>query len=236
MVTGIVLWIWMPLDARQEIPSRVDFTAVEKAISDPVSPFYYPVLLDRFLNHDARITIGEYRYLYYGFTFQNNYKPYDKCSSEDSVNVYLNRDTLSVKDLMKLHAFLIMNLNEKPVALKPLLMMASVCERLGESDSAGIWYQKYEKLLQAILTTGSGTSDTTAWQVIWVNDEYMILNALGFTYCGPQMLTPSRHNYLGVKENDLGVMGLYFDVSRMFSSAFKPIEPASPGAKKKHRK
>jgi hypothetical protein len=210
-------------EAQIEIPASVDYKDIERKISDPASPVYYPVLLDRYMNNDLHMTIEEYRYLYYGFTFHPGYQPYSMTIAEDSLNSMLLKDSLDQADLKVMQRLLYTNLREKPIALKPLLIMASVCEKLGDSKEAATWYSKYEKCLQAILSTGDGKSTSTAWDVIWINDEYMILNELGFEFTGPQQLIESSYDYLGVAENNLGVKGLYFNVNRLFEAGFKEL-------------
>ena len=43
-----------------------DMSAVRLAVQDRTSPYYYPVLMDRYLRRDTTLTADDYRYLYLG--------------------------------------------------------------------------------------------------------------------------------------------------------------------------
>ena len=61
----------------------VNYDSVEAATTNPEKDTHYPKLLQRFNKFDTSLTLDEYRFLYYGFAFNDGYAPYqDNGTSE----------------------------------------------------------------------------------------------------------------------------------------------------------
>ena len=65
--------------------TRPDFKTIEAAIKDKNSPLFYSKLMERYKNNDTTLTNEEYRYLYYGYSFQTEYSPYGRPSQSDAI-------------------------------------------------------------------------------------------------------------------------------------------------------
>ena len=79
-----LLWAFMlilPLIGSAKIPDEED---IRRKIFDPTSKFYYINLMMRY-NNLERLNDDEYHYLYYGFAFQENYKPTASNPSADEL-------------------------------------------------------------------------------------------------------------------------------------------------------
>ena len=55
-----------------------DFQAIKTETLNPDSKYYYPKLIAKFHSNDTTMTLDEYRHLYYGYMFQEDYNPYRK--------------------------------------------------------------------------------------------------------------------------------------------------------------
>lgn len=55
---------------------KPDFQKIAKETSDPHSKFYFPTLIKHFNRNDTSMTHEEYRNLYLGYLFQEDYDPY----------------------------------------------------------------------------------------------------------------------------------------------------------------
>ena len=53
--------------------NKPNFKEIEKSIKDKNSPFFYAKLMERYSNNDTALTIEEYHYLYYGFSFKDTF-------------------------------------------------------------------------------------------------------------------------------------------------------------------
>ena len=49
-----------------------DIEAVRQAVQNPESPCFYPRLIARYMQRDTTLTTEEYRYLYLGYSFQDD--------------------------------------------------------------------------------------------------------------------------------------------------------------------
>ena len=81
--------------------------------------------------------------------------------------------------------------------------------------------EEYKKVSQqrrivqdAIVSTGDGMSDNTAFYVIKVAHQFDILPFLGYTYGGEdKIIRGKKVNYLTLGENRFGVERVYFNIS-----------------------
>ena len=73
----------------------------------------------------------------------------------------------------------------------------------------------------AIMSSGDGLSIETALVVIYVPDEYEMLEVLGFESTQKQALMGEGYDRLEVKKNTFDITYLYFDVRRLFEIGFR---------------
>ncbi len=92
---------------------------------------------------------------------------------------------------------------------------------LGLIASLGIARVEVRRRLKvAIISTGDGRSAQTAFSVIYVQDEYELLEVLGFEFDGNQHLLEGGFDMLELKVNPAGIDALFFDVSRLLEVGF----------------
>ena len=70
----LLLLALMPLLAMAKTPVEQD---IIDRITDQRSPYYYMKLMMRYTNGALDLTDDDYHYLYYGFAYQDAYKPLD---------------------------------------------------------------------------------------------------------------------------------------------------------------
>ena len=216
----VVLWMgfslttWAQSDEGYSIP---DYNEIEKLTQDKNSMFYYENLLSRYNNHDTTLTLRDYRMLYFGAFFQDNYKPFFQTPQADSIKILLSTNSElrdeHWKEMVRLGTA---NLHQNPFDLKGINIVWVADRQLGDSANANIYFDKLRKLVQTILATGDGLSEKTAFHVLNVAHEYDIINILGYEFAGDQQLTDSHCDYLTLKSNDDNLEGLYFDVKQVF--------------------
>jgi hypothetical protein len=216
------LSITVLLNAQQFQYTKVDFNIIKSVITSETSVFYYPRLYNRYQNNDTTMTVEEFRYLYYGFTFQDQYTPYDRLEAENSVKELLAADTLKADDFRKLYNSCKEILHKHPFSVQYLLTMGVACSKLGLSKEATAYYFKYDRILSAILSSGDGATEESAWCVIQIPDEYELVRALEFEPTGEQrFLSKSLCDFIFVNKNEYDIEGFYFDVSKPFSQSLK---------------
>ncbi len=191
------------------------YTQIRTNIFDNSSPFFYPNLYDRYIQGDTSLTLEDFRHLYYGYTFQSKYIPYLESKYEANLLSYLKKGRLSSVELKKFIEVAELKLKELPYDIRTLNILAFSYAQNGDSLMNTITKFKKEMLVNAILSTGDGKSEKTAFHVIDPPHERDILNELGFRYAGSSNLANVLCDYLIVKPNERNVRGIYFDVSRL---------------------
>lgn len=194
--------------------SNVDYNDVKAKTQLTNSPYYYTKILDRYKKNDTTLATKDYYYLYYGFTFTNNYDP----NNDEAVNA------LVISEIEKLNSSKALKnalqLYEKdPVNLK-LLLYISVCySNLSDHKLKKIYTDKYAKIIKAIYNSGDGKSMETAYVVIRINDEYQLLQVLHLTVKKhalvntTDVLTIDKKGQKGRKKK---ISILYFNVNKIF--------------------
>ena len=76
----LVLLLFLPLMATAKIPVEED---IIRQTLDSESPYYYPNLMLRYQSGDDSMTEEDYHYLYYGYAYQDAYKPLNANSDMD---------------------------------------------------------------------------------------------------------------------------------------------------------
>jgi hypothetical protein len=211
----------MPLHAQHFSYTPVDFKTVRSAVTSKKSVFYYPVLFERYRNNDTTLSHEEFRYLYYGYTFQDEYRPYAVHDADSLVTDLMGKDNPTTEDFSVIlgHCREILQLH--PFSIRILLTSAIACSRMGNTIEATLYYFKYRSILSAILSSGDGATEQSAWSVILISDEVELIRSLEFVPSGKQkMIAKSLCEFIYVMANDYGVEGFYFDISRPFARGF----------------
>ncbi len=197
---------------------RPDYDAIGQDIRKKNSGFYYQDLFDRYLRGDTMLNLEEKRHIYYGYSFQDKYSPYGLSLYSDSVRVYLQKDSLTDDDCREVIRLSGLLLEENPFDLRALNYLAYCYHRLNDPAHESLYGSRIMFVFDAIMSSGDGLSEETAFYVIYVSHEYDLVSALDFQFGGQQMLTKQGYDYLSLEPNRFGIDGFYFDVSRCLAS------------------
>ena len=208
-----------------EFPSFLtpDFKYIEKVISDPTSPYYYPVLMKRFNAADTSMTINDLHCLYYGAALQDDYNPYGRDENEivNKALDLLNKEAPSKKELKKALKYLDKAIDMAPMNLDLYNYRHYVNYMLYGQDSrqerADVFH--FIGLLSAIAYSGDGQDMATAYYVINPSHEYTLLRYWELHSLGQSLLQQDGQSYdlLELAENDKDVDELYFNITICFS-------------------
>jgi len=157
--------------------SNIDFDEIKKAIQDNQSDYYYPLLIERFINFDTSFTETEYQHIYYVSVYSDNYSPYRTSDNEKQFIEKFNQ-----KKFEEAIPYGKEVLTENPVNLRFLFRMFICYQELNDMPIAYQYASMYYPLLNVILHSGDGRSKQTAFVVVSVSDEYAILNELELTW------------------------------------------------------
>ncbi|WP_147386979.1 DUF4919 domain-containing protein [Alistipes sp. AF48-12] len=172
------------------------------------SPNTYNQLLARFEQADTTLTPWECAEIYYGFARQSNYKGLvGNGESEAHKLLQLGKYQEAFDQAKSI-------LHECPTSLgahEILLAVSDVCKLPPEETEP--YRKRFRMLLQGIWTSGDGRTKETAFKILGIPDEYVILRVLNVTKTirGESL---DREGYLETKIKAEGIPDgkLYFDI------------------------
>jgi hypothetical protein len=215
-----------------QIISKIDFELIRQQSTDSSSALFYPDLNDRLQRLDTSLKKEEYRVLYYGNIFQENYHPYGATETEKTFNdAFKQGDSLS--QLLPLAQSV---LNENPVNLDLFYKMIISANRAKDKNMAIKWAKIYVSFLEVIYASGTGKDCQHAFVVISVDDEYRITADLGLRVTKQALIgTCDRLQFAkkGQKRKNL-IKTLFFNVQMplsYLSGAFDHMDKPLPDQK-----
>ena len=197
--------------ACMEIYSQApDYETIRRNVVDSTSDSFYPKLMQRYEAFDTTLTVVDYRHLYYGYLFQNNYDSdwnlKDKKTIEKSF-----RDAKKDKTNYDQVITLVNNsLHEYPFDLRSMQFLCFLYHENDEKEMGEKASRRFISLIGAILSSGDGKSCETAYHVIFPQHEFSILKIFQFESAAQKRVDGC--NYLELKENKRGMEGIYFKV------------------------
>ncbi|MFI3263436.1 MAG: DUF4919 domain-containing protein [Rikenellaceae bacterium] len=207
--------------------------AIRTAILSTSSQYFYPLLFERYQQGDTTLNIEDYRHLYYGYVYQDNYRPLELLNYTDSITLTLAQNqsdsVLTENVIGKLEYYIDKAFKAEPFNMNYLNFMTFIKESQGDIEQAKIYATKLQMIKSTILSSGDGLTKNSPWHVLYNSDEKDILNSLGVTYSKP-ILSSAHVEYFHIPGKNHGNKGYYFDISRRY---MKPVEGVAPDPNKR---
>lgn len=204
----------------QDEPTYIkpDFKQIAENIKQKQSTLSYDRLFERFQRADSNFTLAEKYHLYFGYSFTEKYQPYFTSENIKEITTLINTDNLTKEQMQRVIDLSEDVLKGYPFNISMMGYRAYFFRALGKEQQAADEEVRANLVLDAILGTGDGSSKETCFYVIAVGNEYELINTLGLVYGGEQRLIDGKYDYLTLEENDYGMWGMYFDVSRVVAT------------------
>lgn len=197
----------------QDFSNAPNFKEIEVNIKNQSSHFYYPNLMERYMQSDSTMTSEEMRHLYYGFIYQPTYVPTDTSSYNAQLAQVLSKQSFTNNDYSEILQLSDALLLEDPFNLRALNAKLFVYAQQNNVEVYKKMAQRRRIIQNAIISTGDGMTDKTPFYVIKVAHEYDILPFLGYTFGGEDKIVKGKKvNYLSLGENRFGVDKVYFNI------------------------
>ncbi len=187
---------------------KVDMDSVEKQVTSEKNDYYYPKLLKRYNEFDPNLTNDEYRLIYYGFVFQDDYI---KNEPDEDTMLELAKN----KEYEKLITECRKILKKNPVSLRANNELGYALFKTKKEQGEWEKYRnRYYALRKAIMSSGDGLSAETAIKVIYVSDEYNIMRTyLEITNIKTQSLVGACDMFEVEESKYYKANKIYFDIS-----------------------
>lgn len=207
---------------------KPDMALIEQTVNDPNSKYYYPKLIERYERRDTTMQHDEYRLLYYGYLFQEDFDPYRRSEYSEIVDELYYQSQHSRAECDTIIKYAELSLQDNPFDLQQINFLIYALREKKKNHLAAIWQYRLNHLLQAIISSGTGLDKENAWYVISPRHEYNILNFKGYT-ADSQEFMPPYYDYITVeKKTEKDPAGFYFNIKNLLDEYYRkhPEEPA----------
>ena len=214
----ILAFLLLPVTLLAKIPDEED---IIRKTMDASSPYYFTNLMLRY-NNLEQLTDEEYHCLYYGFAYQDSYKPTATNNAADQLYASLmtlnveNPDKGEMNHIISLCNQSLMNDPFSPTALNMLVFAYGA---LGEKDKERAYFHHHQGILKAIKSSGDGRSDKYPLHILMFSHAVDVLSSMGLSSKRPEIISRSVQ-YIPLVEPmrvpDGKIKGYYFDYSRIY--------------------
>lgn len=153
-----------------------DMEKIKTETLDPSSKYYFPKLMANYEKNDTLMTLEDYRYLYLGSIFQEDYDPYRRSPYDSEIEALYYKKDHTRSELDQIIDYAEEALLDDPFDLQQINFLIYALQNRGKINRAKIWQYRLNHLLEAILSTGTGLDAENAWIVTDPKHEYSILN------------------------------------------------------------
>lgn len=200
---------------------KPDMAQIEQMVNDPDSKYYYPKLMAKYERRDTLMQHDEYRLLYYGYMFQEDFDPYRRSDYSDIVDDLYYRSEHSRSECDSIIKYAELSLCDNPFDLQQINFLIYALREKKKNHLANIWQYRLNHLIQAIVSSGTGLDKDNAWYVINPRHEYNMINFKGYV-ADSQEFMPPYYDYITIeKKNDKDPAGFYFNIKNLLDEYYR---------------
>ncbi len=192
----------------------------DKFITRAVTKDEYKALFERFEANDTTLTLSDYNALYYGQPDQEGFLGYGASTAiqQKLISEILTDQNPSKEDWLKAYEVGKNVADMAPFDIENKYFCYISSKNAGKIDESKKWFYKFNKLVDGILSSGDGLTAKTAFKVMCVRDEYVLLKILGLKFTSQALAfeEDTPFDIMSVETNDYGVEKVYFDISSFF--------------------
>ncbi len=214
----IALLLWA-VPATAKVPVEEDIIS---KISEPSSPYYYPNLMMRFEQGDRTLNEEDYHYLYYGYAYQENYRPLVTNEAFDKVMLLVSSLDVDHPEVSKLQEILIAldeALDRDPFNPQLLNLKAYAYGALGNREAEQSAYEQMRHVMMTIEDSGDGLTKESPCHILMFDHALSLLASYGLNTERAKIISREvEYIPLTVPRVVMGkkIRGYYFDYSRIY--------------------
>lgn len=216
---------------------KVDFEEIKKQTQDTAnSRTYYPRLMAAFLRNDSTLlndtlpsgeikrgevmTIDDYRNLYYGYVFQEDYNPFRTSIYSDRLEHLYDKKEFTREESVLIKENARDALADNLFDLRQMTFFIYALKEIRKDNLARIYQFRLNHIVAAIMSSGQGTKEHP-WVVTSIEHEYNILNFMGYVATSHEEVEGGIDYIVVNKKDEKSPEGFYFDVSKIMEVADK---------------
>lgn len=204
--------------AEPRIPEEEDILRQTLSTS---SPYYYTNLMMKYRIGTEEMTADEYFYLYYGYIYQEGYRPFTTNKALDDMFAILSNMNPSNPTVGQLEALIesgTASMELDPFNPKVLNLMAYAYGALGDSHRESQYYNHLNGILRTIESSGTGLKEESPWHILMFSHAYDVVASKGYAYNESKIISRSVEYIPLVKKTHDKIKGFYFDYSRIYKN------------------
>ena len=177
--------VWAQEDSVQLVPvfeaavEAPDHDAILREIIDGKSEHYYPNLMARYRQGDTTLTLTDYRYLYYGYIWQPEYKPFETPAAKDRLLMAVEGDSTTPAKLRSVITFGNQTLEQEPFDPTTINLLVYAYGTLGDTLNERINFYRLQGVLGAIRSSGTGLTEESPWHIIYFSHVKDFMSSYG---------------------------------------------------------
>lgn len=176
--------------------SKINLESIKKEISNQDSDFYYSKMLFKYKGLPKSIDSVEAQHLYYGRTFLEK-----TVSTSDDEFKKLLKD-FNKKNYPEAIAKNRDLLSKDPTNLDLLMIMLQCYDKQKDVKNFTYHLSQFKLLTSAILDSGDGKSEDSAYLVNSVGDEYILINVIQIPRQASRSSKPATGGMFDIWENN----------------------------------
>lgn len=199
------------------VAQRPDEEMIANEISNPTSPFYYPNLMLKYEQGET-LSKQEFHFLYYGFTYSEDYKPLNTNPHMDRVKNIMSRlaiDTPSVSDIDELILAATDAMERDPFSPELLNILAYAYGTSGDKEREKLYFERLQAVFDCIASSGDGLKEKSAMHVIMFSHALDYMTSKGWNHLKARIIS-KEVEFVPFDFPHKKVKGLYFDYSRIY--------------------
>ena len=189
------------------------------------SPYYYTNLMLKYRSVGEVMTAEEYFYLYYGYLYQEAYRPFVDNRSLDEMLLIVSGIDIELPEITQLEALIergVEAMEIDPFNPKVLNMLAFAYGALGDAEREKQYFNHLNGVLSTIESSGTGLKESSPWHILMFSHAYDLLASKGYQYGQSKIISRNVEYVPLTKKSEDKVKGFYFDYSRVYRN--KPDE------------
>jgi hypothetical protein len=219
-ILAIVLAMWAAgAQAQVRVPSEDDILA--NTLS-PESPYFYRPMLERYMAGDTSLTAEHYFYLYYGWAYEPGYDARAPLPGEEAIaDIFARQGSAAYTgqptsdEARALLEAARLNMLVDPFSPSNINIMTFACELLGDTVGARVNADRFQKIVAAITSSGTGLRERSPWHILRYSHADDIIEARGLKIINRQVRSRDVE-YIQVERNAKGVKGYFFNFGRIY--------------------
>ena len=212
----------MAQDDGKRVPDEDDILHQTLSAS---SPYYYTNLMLKYRNVGEVMSAEEYFYLYYGYLYQDAYRPFVENRVLDEMLLIMSGIDIERPMVSQLEALIergVEAMELDPFNPKVLNMLAFAYGALGDTGREEQYFNHLNGVLSTIESSGTGLKESSPWHILMFSHAYDLLASKGYQYGQSRIISRNVEFVPLTKKSEDRVKGFYFDYSRVYRN--KPDE------------